>query len=40
VLGLTPKSPSFAKKYAQLKTVLTEAARAFVKDVKAKDGDG
>jgi 3-methyl-2-oxobutanoate hydroxymethyltransferase len=39
VLGLTAKAPSFAKKYAQLDTVLTDAARAFVKDVKAK-GDG
>ncbi len=37
LLGLTPKSPSFAKKYAQLNTVLTDAARAFVKDVKAKN---
>jgi 3-methyl-2-oxobutanoate hydroxymethyltransferase len=37
VLGLTAKSPSFAKKYAQLNTVLTDAARAFVKDVKAKN---
>ncbi len=36
VLGLTARSPSFAKKYAQLNTVLTDAARAFVKDVKAK----
>jgi len=36
VLGLTAKAPSFAKKYAQLDTVLTDAARAFVKDVKAK----
>jgi 3-methyl-2-oxobutanoate hydroxymethyltransferase len=36
VLGLTAKAPSFAKKYAQLNTVLTDAARAFVKDVKAK----
>jgi 3-methyl-2-oxobutanoate hydroxymethyltransferase len=40
VLGLTAKSPPFAKKYAQLNTVLTDAARAFVNDVKARDASG
>ena len=33
--GLTAKTPSFVKKYAQLDAVVTDAARAFVKDVKA-----
>jgi 3-methyl-2-oxobutanoate hydroxymethyltransferase len=40
VLGLTPKSPPFAKKYAQLNTVLTDAARAFVNDVKTGNASG
>jgi len=35
LLGLTAKTPSFVKKYAQLDAVVTDAARAFVKDVKA-----
>jgi 3-methyl-2-oxobutanoate hydroxymethyltransferase len=40
VLGLTAKSPPFAKKYAQLNTVLTDAARAFVNDVKGGNVSG
>jgi len=35
LLGLTGKTPPFAKKYAHLDTVVIDAARAFVKDVKA-----
>ncbi|MEO8049017.1 MAG: 3-methyl-2-oxobutanoate hydroxymethyltransferase [Acidobacteriota bacterium] len=35
LLGLTAKTPPFAKKYAHLNTVVTDAARAFIKDVKA-----
>lgn len=35
LLGLTAKTPPFVKKYAQLDTVVTDAARAFAKDVKA-----
>ena len=35
LLGLTAKTPSFVKKYAQLDAVVTDAARAFVKDDKA-----
>jgi len=35
LLGLTGKTPPFVKKYAHLDTVVTDAARAFVKDVKA-----
>jgi 3-methyl-2-oxobutanoate hydroxymethyltransferase len=35
LLGLTAKTPPFVKKYAQLDTVVTGAARAFVRDVKA-----
>lgn len=35
LLGLTAKTPPFVKKYAHLDTVVTDAARAFVKDVKA-----
>ena len=35
LLGLTAKTPSFVKKYAQLDAVVTDAARAFVRDVKA-----
>jgi len=35
LLGLTAKTPPFVKKYAQLDTVVADAARAFVKDVKA-----
>lgn len=34
LLGLTAKSPSFAKRYAQLNTAVTDAAKAFIKDVK------
>ena len=34
VLGLTANSPSFAKRYAQLNTAVTDAAKAFIKDVK------
>ncbi len=35
LLGLTAKTPPFVKKYAHLDAVVTDAARAFVKDVKA-----
>ena len=35
LLGLTAKTPPFVKKYAHLDTMVTDAARAFVKDVKA-----
>ena len=35
LLGLTAKTPPFVKKYAQLDAVVTDAARAFVRDVKA-----
>jgi 3-methyl-2-oxobutanoate hydroxymethyltransferase len=35
LLGLTTKMPPFAKKYAHLDAVVTDAARAFMKDVKA-----
>jgi 3-methyl-2-oxobutanoate hydroxymethyltransferase len=35
LLGLTTKTPPFAKKYAHLDVVVTDAARAFMKDVKA-----
>ncbi|HEX3678618.1 MAG TPA: 3-methyl-2-oxobutanoate hydroxymethyltransferase, partial [Galbitalea sp.] len=35
LLGLTAKTPPFVKKYAHLDAVITDAARAFMKDVKA-----
>lgn len=35
LLGLTAKTPPFVKKYAHLDAVVTDAARAFMKDVKA-----
>ena len=35
LLGLTAKTPPFVRKYAQLDAVVTDAARAFVRDVKA-----
>jgi len=35
LLGLTAKTPPFVKKYAQLDAIVTDAARAFVSDVKA-----
>jgi 3-methyl-2-oxobutanoate hydroxymethyltransferase len=34
LLGLTGKTPSFVRKYAQLDQVVIEAAKAFIKDVK------
>jgi 3-methyl-2-oxobutanoate hydroxymethyltransferase len=34
LLGLTAKTPSFVRKYAQLDQAVIEAARAFIKDVK------
>ncbi len=35
LLGLTARTPPFVKKYAHLDAVVTDAARAFMKDVKA-----
>jgi 3-methyl-2-oxobutanoate hydroxymethyltransferase len=35
LLGLTAKTPAFVKKYAHLDTVVADAARAFMKDVRA-----
>ena len=35
LLGLTAKTPPFVKRYAHLDAVVTEAAHAFMKDVKA-----
>ena len=35
LLGLTSKTPPFVKKYAHLDSVVTDAARAFMKDVTA-----
>jgi 3-methyl-2-oxobutanoate hydroxymethyltransferase len=38
LLGLTAKTPSFVRKYAQLDQVVIAAAQAFIQDVKdAKD---
>lgn len=34
LLGLTAKTPPFARKYAQLDQVVIQAAKAFIKDVK------
>jgi 3-methyl-2-oxobutanoate hydroxymethyltransferase len=34
VLGLTPRAPSFARKYANLDASVMDAAKAFIKDVK------
>ncbi len=34
LLGLTAHSPAFAKRYAQLNIAVTDAAKAFIKDVK------
>jgi len=34
LLGLTAKTPSFVRKYAQLDRAVIEAAKAFIKDVK------
>ena len=34
LLGLTAKTPSFVRKYAQLDQAVIEAAKAFIKDVK------
>ncbi len=34
LLGLTAKSPPFAKRYTELSTAVTDAAKAFIRDVK------
>jgi 3-methyl-2-oxobutanoate hydroxymethyltransferase len=35
LLGLTEKPPKLAKSYAELRSVITDAARAFVRDVES-----
>jgi len=34
LLGLTAKSPSFVKRYAQLNTAVTDAVKSYVNDIK------
>lgn len=35
LLGLTPRQPKFVRKYADLRGIITEAARAYAADVKS-----
>ena len=36
ILGLTAKTPSFVKRYAELRTVITDAVKRYDKDVRAR----